>query len=36
LSITGDFEPAPGDAVTYAIGDDRSGRPKAVDITFCE
>jgi cold shock CspA family protein len=34
--LTGDFEPATGDAVTYAIGEDRNGRLKAVAITFCE
>jgi cold shock CspA family protein len=31
-----DVEPNLNDAVTYAIGEDRNGRPKAVEITFCE
>jgi CspA family cold shock protein len=34
--LTGDVEPATGDAVTYAIGEDRNGRPKAVEIVFSE
>jgi len=31
-----DVEPNLNDAVEYAIGEDRNGRPKAVEITFCE
>ena len=34
--LTGDVEPATGDAVEYAIVEDRNGRPKAVAITFSE
>jgi cold shock CspA family protein len=35
-SMSGDVEPAAGDAVEYALGTDRYGRPKAVEITFSE
>jgi hypothetical protein len=31
-----DVEPNLNDAVEYAIGEDRNGRAKAVEITFCE
>jgi hypothetical protein len=31
-----DVEPNLNDAVTYAVGEDRNGRPKAVEITFCD
>jgi cold shock CspA family protein len=31
--VTGDVEPATGDAVTYALGSDRHGRAKAVKVT---
>jgi cold shock CspA family protein len=34
--MTGDDEPAAGDSVEYALGTDRNGRPKAVEITFSE
>ena len=32
--VTGDVEPATGDAVTYSPGEDRHGRSKAIEITL--
>ena len=32
--VTGDVEPATGDAVTYSLGEDRHGRSKAIEITL--
>ena len=34
--MAGDFEPAPGDAVTYTMGSDRNGKPRAVEIVLTE
>ena len=34
--LAGDDEPEAGDAVEYALGANKHGRPKAIKITFCE
>jgi cold shock CspA family protein len=32
--VAGDVEPASGDVVTYALGSDRHGRSKAIEVTL--
>jgi cold shock CspA family protein len=32
--VTGDVEPASGEVVTYALGEDRHGRAKAIEINL--